>query len=105
MPQFGKKDWEARALSVVVAMEVRKRRIRAHLLLQQERRVKTAKDLEKVKVAAAVVVGAGEEVARRNVKKDNKSKYSIAVSTGLNLPNQKKKQKKKRKGCPLFHVA
>lgn len=74
---------------VVVAMEVRKTRIRAHLLPQQER-VKTPKDMDKVKV----VEGAGEEVQRRDVKKDKRSKYSITVSAGFDLQN-----------LQLFHVA
>lgn len=36
----------------------------------------------------------GEEEERRNFEKE-KNKYSMTVSTGLNLP----------KGCPLFHVS
>lgn len=69
-------------------MEVRKRRIRAHLPSpqqeqQQRRRVKTPKDVNEGKV----VEEAGEEVQRRDVKKDAKSRYSITVSArGVRSP-------------------
>ncbi|KAF3859176.1 hypothetical protein F7725_021575 [Dissostichus mawsoni] len=67
-------------------MEVRKRRIRAHL----QQRVKMCEDEDE-----EVEEEKEEEEKRRNMRKGEECKYSITGSTGLNLPI----------GCRLFHVS
>lgn len=85
----GEKCYRAQALSVAVAMEVRKRRIRAHL----QQRVKTCADeAEEVEVEVVVVV---QEEERIDSGEWEECEYSIPGNTGLNLPM----------GCRLFHVS
>lgn len=71
-------------------MEVRKRRIRAHL----QQRVKMREDEEEEEVEVVVEEEKEEDEKRRKIRKGEECKYSITGSTGLNLPI----------GCWLFHV-
>lgn len=81
------KCYKKRALSVTVAMEVRKRRIRAHLQQRVKMWENEAREVEVMDEEKE------EEEKRRKIRKWEERKYSITGSTGLNLP----------KGCRLFH--
>lgn len=81
------KCYKKRALSVTVAMEVRKRRIRAHLQQRVKMWENEAREVEVMDEEKE------EEEKRRKIRKREERKYSITGSTGLNLP----------KGCRLFH--